>query len=108
MGDPERVTQSLKRCWRIACRLESINPLKPERLPRLFRVDAELNIPDGYHYSLDCRQQGRETPYCGSHMGCSSCSGGSGGGADSISGADGAGDAGGSSCGGGGSGGGGD
>jgi hypothetical protein len=107
MGDPARVTQSLKRCWRIACKLESIDPLKPERLPRLFRVDAELNIADGYHYSLDCRQPGREAPYCGSHMGCSSCGGGTGGGADSIAG-DGAGDAGGSSCGGGGCGGGGD
>jgi hypothetical protein len=110
MGNADHVAQSVKRCWRIACRLENIDPLKPERLPRLFRVDAELNIADGYRYSLDCRQPGRETPYCGSHMGCSSCGGGgSGGGVDPAPGDAGtAGDGGGSSCGGGGCGGGGD
>lgn len=108
MGNSQNVAQSVKRCWRIACRLENIDPLKPDRLPRLFCVDVELNIADGYHYSLDCRQPGKDSRYCGSHTGCSSCGGGTGGGADSISGADGAGDAGGSSCGGGGCGGGGE
>lgn len=104
MDNPERVRDSLKRSWRLACTLEGIDPLKPNRLPRLFRVDAELNIPGGYHYALDCRQPGRDTPYCGSHVGCSSCGGGSGGGG-SVSGSNGAMD-GGSSCGGGGCGGG--
>lgn len=98
MGNPERVRDSLKRCWRSACMLEDIDPLKPDRLPRLFRVDAELNIPGGYHYALDCRQPGRDTPYCGSHVGCSSCGGGGGGGGGAADG--------GSSCGGGGCGGG--
>jgi hypothetical protein len=110
MARPESASQSLKRCWKIACESEGIDPLKPPRLPRLFRVDAELNIADGYRYELDCSKTPRanSNTYCGSHMGCTSCGGG--GSAGDWSDATGAagGDAGGSSCGGGDCGGGGD
>lgn len=114
MAQPENASQSLKRCWKIACALEGIDPLRPQRLPRLFRVDAELNITGGYRYELDCTKGPRanRNTYCGSHMGCTSCGGGGSGGGWSDSGGaigDGASDAGGgSSCGGGGCGGGGD
>lgn len=81
MANPGNASQSLKRCWRIACGLEGIDPKRPDRLPRLFRVDAELGIADGYRYQLDCSNPHRagNNPYCGSHIGCSSCSGGGGG-----------------------------
>lgn len=98
-------SQSLKRCWRLACVFEGITPKAPERLPRLFRVDAELGIDDGYRYVLDCSQspQRDRRAHCGSHVGCTSCAGGGSGAADGVGdGVDLAGCGGGSGCGGGG------
>jgi hypothetical protein len=99
MRSPTQASEGLKRAWRLACRHEGIDPKKPERLPRLFALDALLGIAGGFVYQLDCLAAGQTgSGYCASHIGCggSGCSGdaGSDGGGD-------AGGDGGSGCGGG-------
>jgi hypothetical protein len=45
----------LKRTWNLACRHEGINAANPAKyLPRLFALDAELKIANGFVYSLNC------------------------------------------------------
>jgi len=61
--------EGLKRTWHLACTREGIDPHGPTRLPLLFALDAELNIPDGFFYSLDERE-GKGAPYCAKHIGC--------------------------------------
>ncbi len=101
MSTPTQASDGLKRAWRLACTREKIDPKQPERLPRLFALDAALGIAGGFVYRLDCLAAGgggiSGTDYCASHIGCSSgCSGDSG----SSDSSDGGGDGGG--CGGGG------
>ena len=97
MSSPTQASEGIRRAWRLACAREKINPEKPERLPRLFAMDASLMIAGGFIYQLDCLAGGQNGPgsgFCASHIGCSSgCSGDSGS-------SDGGGD-GGSGCGGG-------
>jgi hypothetical protein len=71
----------IKRAWRLACEREGINPKNPNRLPLLFALDTDLEIPNGFKYSVDCTKPGSH-PHCGSHIGCS---GGSCGTSDSES-----------------------
>lgn len=91
MRSPTQATGGLKRAWRLACAHEGINPRQPDRLPRLFALDATLGIAGGFIYQLDCmaaRHGGDGTCYCASHIGCGGgdgdssdgCSGDSGGG----------------------------
>jgi len=69
--------QGIKRAWRIACLREEIDPRKPGKLPLLFALDAMLEIPDGFHYTLDCLGRRDNNDYCASHINCSSgCGGG--------------------------------
>lgn len=94
MSTPTLATEGIRRAWRLACALEKINPRQPERLPRLFALDAQLNIPNGFRYDTRCAPGSGN--YCASHIGCSSgCGGGDSGSAEG-------------GCGGGGCGGGGD
>ncbi|MTV32308.1 hypothetical protein GJ654_15065 [Rhodoblastus acidophilus] len=97
----------LRRVWSACCAEEAINPRKPDRLPLLFALDAQLRIADGFRYSTDCRalrDRGVASAYCGGDFSDSSVDGttsGLGGGdGDGHGGGDGGGD-GGSSCGGG-------
>lgn len=90
MHSPTQASDGLRRAWRMACRIEKIKPEKPDRLPRLFALDAKLAIAGGFIYQLDClaaSQGAAGSGYCASHLGCSSgCSGDSGpDGADSGS-----------------------
>ncbi|HET8707474.1 MAG TPA: hypothetical protein VFM46_14310 [Pseudomonadales bacterium] len=71
----------IKRAWRLACKLESLDPKTPVRLPLIFALDAELSIPDGFYYRLDCQtnagapKAGNSRPeFCVTSIGCSSCS----------------------------------
>lgn len=94
----------IKRAWKLCCVREKIDPKVPAVLPLLFALDSQLNISDGFFYTLDCSKNiaaanasGGDT-YCASHIGCgggSSCGGSSCGSGNS------GGDSGGSSCGGG-------
>jgi hypothetical protein len=71
--------EGLRRVWRLACKQERIDPLKPAKLPLLFALDAMLNIPGGFHYAPDCtslRESGvSTTPYCAGHFSSSSYDG---------------------------------
>ena len=100
MASPTAAGDGIKRAWRLACAREKIDPKQPERLPRLFALDAALLIAGGFVYQLDCMAAGRAgSGYCASHIGCGGgCSGDSGG----ADGDGGSGDGGGSGCGGGG------
>lgn len=76
MTSPTQASDGLKRAWRLACAREGIDPRQPQRLPRLFALDAALGISGGFIYQLDCLAAGQTgTGYCASHMGCTSCAG---------------------------------
>ena len=98
MPSPTAASEGIKRAWRLACARERIDPKKPERLPRLFALDAALLIAGGFVYQLDCLAAGGAgSGYCASHIGCGGgCSGDSGG----ADGDGGSGDGGGGGCGG--------
>jgi hypothetical protein len=76
MTAPTQATQGIRRVWTLACQRERINAASPERLPRLFALDRELNIPHGFYYSLNC-MAAVAAAYCASHIG-SGCGGSSG------------------------------
>lgn len=91
MADPNAAQEGIKRAWQYACAKEGIAPKSPGRLPLLFAIDKQLEIIDGFYYSLDCKREGTE--YCAGNIGCgggcsscggdlgsSGCSGGCGGG----------------------------
>ncbi len=84
MATPTQASDGLKRAWRLACAHEQIDPKAPQRLPRLFALDAALGIVGGFVYQLDCLAASggaAGSGYCASHIGCgSSCSGDSGSG----------------------------
>lgn len=81
MSMPTAAQRGIKTAWRIACARERIDPRHPDRLPLLFALDEQLNIPDGFKYALDCRSSGSGA-YCASHIGCGSgCASGCAGGA---------------------------
>lgn len=76
MTKPTQAQQGIKTAWRLACARENIKSKSPSRLPLLFALDAELAIPDGFNYALDCKKT-TGNDYCASHIGCGSgCGGG--------------------------------
>jgi hypothetical protein len=94
MQNSNSISSGIKRAWKLACKLERIDPKEPSRLPRIFAIDAALNIENGFYYSLDCAKD-KSGNYCASGFGCggsgcgsscggsscgSSCGGGCGGG----------------------------
>ena len=89
MRSPTDATEGIQRAWRLACAKEGINPKKPDRLPRLFALDASLVIAGGFFYQLDCmaaKPGAASAGFCASHIGCGGgCSGDSGGSSDSSS-----------------------
>ena len=107
MHSPTLAQEGIKRAWRLACAKEKINPIAPNKLPLIFAIDAMLNIPNGFVYTLDCKNKSSPAygiDYCAGHIGCAAgCSGSSGSGSGSGGFFDGIFDSGdsGSSCGGG-------
>ena len=82
METPTTAQDGIKTAWRIACKIEGINPGKPSKLPLLFAIDSLLNIPGGFKYRLNCDPE--EDEYCAGAIGCGSgtgygCGGGCGG-----------------------------
>ena len=43
----------LRRAWWYCCKLSSIDPRAPVRLPLLFALDAKLGLADGFRYTLE-------------------------------------------------------
>lgn len=73
IGSPEAIAQGLRVAWFHACEWEGIDQASPSRLPLLFAIDDELNIPDGFKHSLN-------NDYA-AEVGCvGGCAGGCGGG----------------------------
>jgi len=74
-------TEGIRRTWRLACKLEGIDPKHPQRLPLLFVLDAQLGIAGGFIYTLNCQDVATSPTgaFCASDIG--SC-GGDGGGGD--------------------------
>ncbi|TCV82336.1 glycine-rich domain-containing protein [Sulfurirhabdus autotrophica] len=105
MRSPTLAQEGIKRTWRLACAKEKINPVSPNKLPLIFGIDAMLNIPNGFVYTLNCRAPNSPaygSGYCAGDIGCTSgCSGSSGSGSESGGFFDGMSDSsdGGSSCG---------
>lgn len=90
MRTPTLAQEGIKRAWRLACAKERINPNNPTRLPLIFAIDSMLNIPNGFKYSLNCKDKNSPSyggGYCAGHIGCTSgCAGDFG--ANTSSGAD--------------------
>lgn len=84
MRSRTEANKGIKRVWNLACRQEGINAAKPERLPRIFALDADLQIPEGFRYSLNCLAalSGAalaSDSYCASHIGAGCGASGCGG-----------------------------
>ncbi|QLG89185.1 hypothetical protein HQ393_13550 [Chitinibacter bivalviorum] len=68
-------SKSVRRAWDLACRDEGLRAGQIDRLPLLFAIDSQLQIPEGFLYSA--------TAFQNQNKDSSSCSGGScGSGAD--------------------------
>ena len=54
MMDPaqKKMNEGLRRCWWHACKIEKIDPANASRMPRLFALDASLNIANGFYYVI--------------------------------------------------------
>lgn len=82
MATPTQAQTGIKRAWRLACAREKINPASPTRLPLIFAIDSMLEIPNGFTYTLNCKDRTSThygDAYCGGDIGCSSgCAGESG------------------------------
>ncbi len=89
MRTPTLAQYGIKRARRLACAKSKVDLAQPARLPLLFALDTLLNIPDGFRYSLDCKNPSSPMygdGYCASHIGCSSgCAGSSGSDSGSFS-----------------------
>lgn len=73
MRSATQAQTGIKRAWRLSCRREGISTRSPRKLPALFAMDADLAIPDGFHYSLNClAAKATGNVYCATHIGCSS------------------------------------
>lgn len=113
--DPGMMEAGMRATWRAACALEGIDERNPDRLPRIFAIDARVGAADGYRFRTDpgapepFRAEGHApaggaagpsagagaTPYAGgAFAGC-------GGGGHGSGGSDGGGSDGGGGCGGG-------
>jgi hypothetical protein len=105
LGKNRQGNSGLRRCWRLVCREENINPLKPSRLPLLFALDAKFGIANGFRYMADCSgvrradDKGGGTPFCGGDFSDNSIDGTTDGLSDGAGSGDGA-DAGGGDSGG--------
>ena len=50
------VRETALRTWVLACKIEGVDCEEPEKLPLLFRLDADFNIENGNIYTLDSEQ----------------------------------------------------
>jgi hypothetical protein len=82
LSEHRKGNEGLRRVWWYCCKYENIDPVRPTRLPRLFALDAKLNIPNGFAYHPDCRElrrNGSGAGYCGGDFSDSSIDGSSAG-----------------------------
>lgn len=86
MPSATSANEGIKRAWRLACAKEFVNPDSPQKMPLIFDIDSRFNVPNGFKYSLNCKNSTSPNysgGYCASHIGCASgCSGSSSSSAD--------------------------
>lgn len=70
MRSPTSAQLGIRRAWRISCHRENITANAPTTLPALFALDTQLAIPNGFKYTLNCKNS--TGSYCATHIGCSS------------------------------------
>ncbi len=95
MPTRDTASEGIRRTWRLACKMEGIDPKQPQRLPLLFALDAQLGIAGGFVYTLNCKDAANSSSgsFCASDIGsCGGDSGGSDGGSSCGSGCGGGGD----------------
>ncbi|HET9483392.1 MAG TPA: hypothetical protein VFO79_05505 [Xanthomonadales bacterium] len=110
MRDADESKAQLRVCWRLACENAGIDPRAPQRLPKLFAIDRELDFPRGFRYRIaalaaaaaaavatgDAAQGagdgGVSVEFDAESIGCGSDGGGGGGGGDGCGGGCGGGD----------------
>ena len=85
MKSPTRAQAGIKTAWKISCFRENIAPKSPNKLPLLFSIDTQLEIEDGFTFSLNCSQTNNGS-YCATHINCGSGCGGCSGDASGCSG----------------------
>ncbi|HQQ62017.1 MAG TPA: hypothetical protein PLF22_00430 [Pseudomonadales bacterium] len=79
MPAPHVARNSLKLAWKLACQRAGINPLSPDKIPLLFAVDSQLQIPNGFFYHLPTMGADMAMPEKGMDPGTIGCSSGCGG-----------------------------
>ncbi len=81
MPTRDTATGGIRRAWRLACKMEGIDPKQPQRLPLLFALDAQLGIAGGFIYALNCKDAATSSSgtFCASDIGSCGGSGGDGG-----------------------------
>ena len=62
---------TMKMTFNHACTLFNISTKSPDKLPPIFALDTQLNIPQGFSYSLRCLHN-NDGSFCLSHVGCMS------------------------------------
>lgn len=71
MASQTQAQLAMKMTFSFACRLFSISTKSPHKLPPIFALDAQLNIPQGFNYSLKCLHK-NDGSFCLSNIGCMS------------------------------------
>jgi len=64
---------SIRVAWRYACKKEYIYMRDPTKLPLLFAIDSMLKIEDGFHYTLNCKEN--SDAFCVKNIGSTGKSG---------------------------------
>lgn len=70
MNSSTDATNGIINVWTLACQMDNIDPENPHKLPTIFSIDSELNIKNGFHYTLDCTQfeNDKNIKYCVVHI----------------------------------------
>lgn len=79
MSSPVSAQEGIERAWSLSCAREDISPVSADKLPILFALDVELDIPDGFKYSLDCSAD-NDLNFCAAHISRKRSDGGCAGG----------------------------
>jgi hypothetical protein len=53
MKNDNIIDNDLKIVWTLACENEDINPDIPDKLPLIFSIDSQLNIENGFRFTID-------------------------------------------------------
>ena len=75
MNNTNQSKNSIDLTYKLASKIENIDPKYPSKLPLIFAIDEMLNIKDGYKYNLKTLSRYKQTNNSCSCGGSSSCGG---------------------------------